>query len=100
MISNSKIAFLLALFIPCQFLGAQEPAWTDTLSETVVTAFRRIDISLGRLQTGLEGIRGVVSPMGEGDPIRWTQGLPGVTTGADGTTAIYVRGGGVGNNLF
>ena len=100
MISNSKIAFLLALFIPCQFLGAQEPAWTDTLSETVVTAFRRIDISLGRLQTGLEGIRGVVSPMGEGDPIRWTQGLPGVTTGADGTTAIYVRGGGTGNNLF
>ena len=81
-------------------LRAQESARTDTLSETVVTATRRVNISLGRLQTGLEGIRGVVSPMGEGDPIRWTQGLPGVTTGVDGTTAIYVRGGGTGNNLF
>ena len=92
--------FIVAFIMSCKFLYAQEPAWVDTLSETVVTATRRVNISLGRLQTGLEGIRGVVSPMGEGDPIRWTQGLPGVTTGADGTTAIYVRGGGVGNNLF
>ena len=66
---------------------AQPTAWRDTLQAAVKTDTRRVEASLGRLQTGLEGIRGVVSPMGEGDPIRWAQGLPGVTTGADGTTA-------------
>lgn len=80
---------------------AQQPtAWRDTLQAAVKTDVRRIEQSLGRLQTGLEGIRAVASPLGEGDPIRWAQGLPGVTTGADGTTAMYVRGGGAGNNLF
>ena len=79
---------------------AQEAAWRDTLQAAIKTDSRRIELSLGRLQTGLEGIRGVVSPLGEGDPIRWAQGMPGVTTGADGTTAMYVRGGNSGNNLF
>lgn len=79
---------------------AQPTAWRDTLQAAVKTDSRRIEQSLGRLQTGLEGIRSVASPLGEGDPIRWAQGLPGVTTGADGTTAMYVRGGGAGNNLF
>lgn len=81
-------------------LSAQEMPWRDTLQAAVKTDTRRIEQSLGRLQTGLEGIRGVVSPTGEGDPVRWAQGLPGVTTGADGTTAMYVRGGGASNNLF
>ena len=31
MISNNKIALSLALFIPCQFLGAQEPAWKNEI---------------------------------------------------------------------
>ena len=64
------------------------------------TDARRIEASLGRLHTGIEGMRGVVSPLGEGDPTRWAQGLPGVATGADGTTSMYVRGGGSGNNLL
>ena len=73
---------------------AQESAWRDTLQAAVKTDMRRVEFSLGRLQTGMEGMRSIVSPMGEGDPIRWAQGLPGVTTGADGTTSMYVRGGG------
>ena len=90
---------LLFLLLPA--LSAQsQTAWQDTLQAAVKTDTRRIEQSLGRLQTGLEGIRGVVSPMGEGDPVRWALSLPGVTTGADGTTAMYVRGGGSGNNLF
>ena len=93
----SVIVFFLMSFVS---LSAQETAWRDTLQPAVKTDTRGIAVSLGRLQTGLEGIRSVVSPLGEGDPIRWAQGLPGVTTGADGTTAMYVRGGGMGNNLF
>ena len=54
---------------------AQSSAWDDTLQAAVKTDSRRLELSLGRLQTGLEGIRGVVSPVGEGDPIRWAQVL-------------------------
>ena len=92
----SIICGLLSLSI-----SAQEVAWRDTLKEAVKTAEkRRAEISLGRTKTNLEGIRSVVSPIGEGDPIRWALSLPGVATGADGTTAMYVRGGSSGNNLF
>lgn len=90
-------AFLLALLF-CGQAFAQEIR--DTLQAAVKTESLRLEQSLGHLLTGLEGIRGVVSPMGEGDLIRWAQSLPGVTTGADGTTAMYVRGGGAGNNLL
>ena len=81
-------------------LSAQEYAWRDTIPAAVKTDAHRLAASLGRLKTGLEGIRNVVSPLGEGDPVRWAQGLPGVAIGADGTTAMYVRGGNAGNNLF
>lgn len=96
-----KKYILLILSILCGIsVSAQPSAWRDTLQAAVKTDTRRIELGLGRLQTGLEGIRAVASPLGEGDPIRWAQGLPGVTTGADGTTSMYVRGGGSGNNLF
>ena len=93
--------FIFFLLFFCGMLAsAQESAWRDTLQAAVKTDARRIEASLGRLHTGLDGVRGVVSPLGEGDPTRWAQGLPGVATGADGTTSMYVRGGGSGNNLL
>jgi len=95
-----KRLFLLLFSLVSLSLSAQTVAWQDTLQAAVKTDTRRIELSLGHLQTSLDGIRSIVSPMGEGDPIRWAQGLPGVSTGADGTTAMYVRGGGSGNNLF
>ena len=81
-------------------LHAQEPAVQDTLTPAVKTDSRRMEMTIGRIKTDMEGMRAVISPMGEGDPIRWAQGLPGVTTGADGTTSMYVRGGNAGNNMF
>lgn len=94
-IKKTTITFLLLLpFI----MQAQEVS--DTLSAAVKTGDRRVEKRLGELRTDLGGIRAVVSPLGEGDPIRWVQGLPGVTTGADGSSAVYVRGGNMGNNLF
>lgn len=45
-------------------------------------------------------IRATASPLGEGDALRWVQSLPGVATGADGTSAFYVRGGNSGGNLL
>ncbi len=73
----------------------------DTLDASVVTDTRFLKRrSVVELSSDVEVIRTVVSPMGEGDAIRWAQGLPGVTTGADGGTAFYVRGSNMGNNLF
>ena len=93
-----RTLILLALLLLGARISAQEIK--DTLEAAVKTDSRRIELGLGQLQTGVKGIRATVSPMGEGDPIRWAQSLPGVTTGADGSTAMYVRGGNSGNNLF
>lgn len=79
---------------------AQEIVWTDSLRAAVKTDVRITQRSVNKLETGADMLRGVISPMGEGDPIRWSQGLPGVATGADGSSAMYVRGGNLGNNLF
>lgn len=92
---TATITFMLLLPVTLQ---AQEIS--DTLSAAVKTGDRRVERRLGELRADTGGIRAVVSPLGEGDPIRWVQGLPGVTTGADGGSAVYVRGGNMGNNLF
>jgi hypothetical protein len=77
-----------------------ESTWRDTLAPAIKTGHRRVAEGIGRLQGDLPVIRGVVSPLGEGDPLRWVQRLPGVATGADGSSALYVRGGNMGNNLI
>lgn len=93
------MAAAIMLLLPYTVSG-QITEQHDTLTAAVKTDSRRVVESLGKLSTGLEGVRRVISPLGEGDPIRWAQGMPGVSTGADGTTAFYVRGGNMGNNLI
>ncbi|MBO4916789.1 MAG: TonB-dependent receptor plug domain-containing protein [Bacteroidales bacterium] len=95
----SKLLSLLPLLLPWS-TQAQEVAWTDTLRAAVKTDTRSIVRSINKLESSAVILRGVVSPMGEGDPVRWSQGLPGVSTGADGSSAMYVHGGNMGNNLF
>ena len=95
-----NIATIIFTLLIAISLRAQEPERVDTLQAAVKTESHRVEVALGKLQTSLEGIRVMISPLGEGDAIRWAQSLPGVTTGADGTTSMYVRGGGSGNNLF
>lgn len=90
----------LVMTVASLSLSAQETEWADSLQAAVKTDFRSVEMSLVSIKTDFEGIRAVISPMGEGDPIRWAQSLPGVTTGADGTTSMYVRGGNAGNNMF
>lgn len=97
--TSVRLLFLFVLFLP-GLARAQEVAWTDSLHAAVKTDTRSVVRSINKLEGGANLLRGVVSPMGEGDPIRWSQGLPGVTTGADGSSAMYVHGGNMGNNLF
>lgn len=99
--------FALAFAIPQSHSYAQDPensmleeTLLDTLNAAVFTDSRRVGRSLGELKATAHAIRVMASPMGEGDPIKWVQSLPGVATGADGSSAIFVRGGNMGNNLF
>ena len=94
-----RLFSLLPLFLSGLTL-AQETTWTDTLRAAVKTDTRNVMRTINKLESGADVLRGVVSPMGEGDPIRWSQALPGVSTGADGSSAMYVHGGNMGNNLF
>ncbi|MBQ2531706.1 MAG: TonB-dependent receptor plug domain-containing protein [Bacteroidales bacterium] len=94
-----RLFSLLPLFLSGLTL-AQETTWTDTLRAAVKTDTRSVMRTINKMESGADVLRGVVSPMGEGDPIRWSQGLPGVSTGADGSSAMYVHGSNMGNNLF
>jgi hypothetical protein len=80
-------------------VNAQD-GWTDTLKAAVKTDAMKVARDIVSQVADVEAIRAVVTPLGEGDPVKWVQTLPGVTTGADGTTAFYVRGGNMGNNLI
>lgn len=94
-------ASILLFPAACCLAGAQSLSQIDTLDAAVVTDSPVLQKrSVSELSTDIEVIRAVVSPLGEGDAIRWAQTMPGVTTGADGTTAFYVRGSNMGNNLF
>ena len=79
-------------------LWAQEVVIRDTLRASKIedSRIRRI---VGVQVVGSDQIRNQVSAMGESDYIKFIQTLPGVSTGADGTSSIYVRGGNLGGNV-
>ena len=81
-------------------VSAQEVELRDSLEAARITAMRRMQRETGATLTTPEHIRATASPLGEGDALRWVQSLPGVATGADGTSAFYVRGGNSGGNLL
>ena len=77
----------------------ERPVRVDTLVEAVKTALYQTD----RLRTGAYRLdplqtRRVVTPLGEGDAIKYVLTLPGVSSGGEGGTAWYVRGGSMGSN--
>ena len=81
-------------------VSAQEVELRDSLEAARITAMRRMQRDVGEMLTSPEHMRATASPLGEGDALRWVQSLPGVATGADGTSAFYVRGGNSGGNLL
>lgn len=93
-----SIAILLCL--NCLPFFAQTSERHDTLAAAVKTDIRKLSVTISEIETDLPGIRGILSPLGEGDPIKWAQTVPGVATGADGSSSYFVRGGNMGNNLI
>ena len=71
----------------------------DTLLAARVEADRVVHRDAGTRIVELPAIRAMVSATGEADAIKFIQTLPGVSTGGEGSSAIYVRGGNIGGNL-
>lgn len=116
MISLSLRRFLLSILF-LSVVCIEAPAMKDSLSvgnhrvrgkEIIVLndtlraarlVFERGGLTLpGGRNLSAEAIRARVSPTGEGDIIRFIQTLPGIATGVEGSSAIYVRGGNLGGN--
>lgn len=99
--TRNKAIWIIALFLSFAPLRAQETEILDSLEAARISTTRRLRSEVGTMITTSENIRSaVMSPLGEGDALRWVQTLPGVATGADGTSAYYVRGGNSGGNLL
>lgn len=81
------------------------PAQNLTELQDSIPASRLVADWSGARETGTRVIGAkvlstMVSATGEADAIKFIQTLPGVSTGAEGSSAIYVRGGNIGSNLI
>ena len=79
-------------------LSAQNAVWNERIDSSVVQA-RRIRPELTVIPINPADLRRTASPLGEADPVKFIQTLPGVSIGMEGSSAYYVRGGNEGNNM-
>lgn len=94
-------ALTVSFFLLCGISAAaqENSEMRDTLRSARITADREIRRDAGTRIVAVPELRTMVSVTGEADAIKFVQTLPGVSTGAEGSSAIYVRGGNIGNNL-
>ena len=74
-----------------------------TLDEVVITAERPGDVRSSQMSANVmtvEKIKSVPVMFGEADLIKALQLMPGVQSGSEGNSGMYVRGGGPDENLF
>ncbi|MCP4124575.1 MAG: TonB-dependent receptor [Bacteroidetes bacterium] len=106
--------------IVCSYLGFQN--WSDTidltddkrinldlkpnemaLDEVVITSQRKDEniesTEMGTVELSIEKIKSIPALFGEVDVLKAIQLLPGVQAAGEGNSGIYVRGGGVDQNL-
>ena len=72
---------------------------SDTLTRSLIRSHRS-SRTLTQVSVDLASISQLVSPIGEGDLVKYIQTQPGVSTGLEGSSAYFVRGGNQGNNLI
>ena len=94
----AKILTVLAtLALAGAGLSAQEVR-RDTIRASRITA--TLQHRAGTRMVKSSDIRALITPLGDGSAIKLIQTLPGVATGAEGSSAIYVRGGNLGSNVI
>ena len=96
---RTKHLLLMLILVAAIPVRGQErvEALKDSIRPSVIVADRFLDVSLHPVQP--RTFKGVF-PAGEPDVIKLIQTMPGVSTGIEGTSAFYVRGGNFGNNLI
>ena len=94
--SRRLIWVLLLLCMAVSAAGAQEIQ--DTLRAAKIVS-DRVARDAGTRIVALPELRTMVAATGDADVIKYIQTLPGVSSGAEGGSAIYVRGGNIGSNL-
>lgn len=67
---------------------------------TVIADILPVDDQLSHIQLPVQTIKQAPALLGEKDVIKTLKLLPGVQRGTEGSTALYVRGGGPGQNLI
>ena len=91
------VTVLVALALTGTALPAQE-ALRDTIRASRITA--DLQPRTGTRVVKSSDIRSLITPLGDGSAIKLIQTLPGVATGAEGSSALYVRGGNIGSNVI
>lgn len=92
-------AAVIFMLSTCLSAWAQENSpIRDTLRSSRIVSDKSIKRDAGNHIVSIPQLRTMVSPSGEADAIKYIQTLPGVSTGIEGSSAYYVRGGNLGNN--
>ena len=89
-----------ALFLSAGIAYSQTTEVQDTLSSSIVTGEKTRAREAGTRIVKAVDFRRMVSATGDADIIKYVQTLPGVSTGGEGSSAYYVRGGNIGSNLI
>ncbi|MBR6414744.1 MAG: hypothetical protein IKS22_01380 [Bacteroidales bacterium] len=94
------------LFIYCILTGIcfgihahGQEAIRDSIRSAIVISDRHITRGAGTHIVSLPQIGKMIAATGESDVMKYIQILPGVSTGAEGSSAMFVRGGNMGNNV-
>lgn len=98
-VNYEEVAVVYDTLRPSNYDWSLHGSVRDTLSAARVEADRVVNRDAGTRIVELPAIRAMVAATGEADAIKYIQTLPGVSTGGEGSSAIYVRGGNIGSNL-
>lgn len=71
----------------------------DSIRASMITADKSHARDAGLRIVPSSNLSSIVSSTGEADVIKYIQTLPGVSTGSEGSSAVFVRGGNLGGNL-
>lgn len=98
---HNNILISLVLLAAGSATGAAQETkeMRDTIRQAVIVSDRFTVRDAGTRIVSVPGLSTIVSATGNADIIKFVQLLPGVSTGAEGSSAIYVRGGNLGNNV-
>ena len=93
-----KLFIILATLALAETTLPAQEVRRDTIRASRITATRQY--RAGTRMVKSSDVRMLVTPLGDGSAIKLIQTLPGVSTGAEGSSALYVRGGNIGSNVI